>query len=80
MRSASDHAIWNISIASFFDLAPETVGEFDVVYSRGVLHLTGDMWTAIERAAALVKPGGQFGLSIYTATPSDTMWKAARRP
>ena len=73
-----DQATWKVSIASVFDLAPEVVGEFDVVYSWGVLHHTGDMWTAIERAAALVKPGGQFALSIYAATPFDTMWKAEK--
>jgi predicted RNA methylase len=73
-----DPARWKVSIASVFDLAPEAVGKFDVVYSWGVLHHTGDMWTAIERAAALIEPEGQFALSIYTATPFDKIWKVEK--
>lgn len=37
----------------------------DVVYSWGVLHHTGEMYTAIRNAAALVKPGGLFAIAIY---------------
>jgi SAM-dependent methyltransferase len=37
----------------------------DVVYSWGVLHHTGDMWTAIDLVAQRVKPGGRFWLAIY---------------
>lgn len=37
----------------------------DVVYSWGVLHHTGDMYTAIRNAAALVTPGGRFVIAIY---------------
>ena len=74
----AERARWKVSIASVLDLAPAVVGQFDVVYAWGVLHHTGDMWTSIERAAALVKPGGQFALSIYSATPLDRMWKAEK--
>jgi 2-polyprenyl-3-methyl-5-hydroxy-6-metoxy-1,4-benzoquinol methylase len=38
---------------------------FDVVYSWGVLHHTGNMWLAIENAAARVKPGGKLFISLY---------------
>jgi 2-polyprenyl-3-methyl-5-hydroxy-6-metoxy-1,4-benzoquinol methylase len=37
----------------------------DVVYSWGVLHHTGDMWTAIDLVAQRVKPGGRFWLAVY---------------
>ena len=37
----------------------------DVVYSWGVLHHTGDMYTAIANAAGLTKVGGVFVIAIY---------------
>jgi hypothetical protein len=37
------------------------------------------MWRAIERAAALVKPGGQFAIAIYSTTRFDGFWKVEKR-
>jgi 2-polyprenyl-3-methyl-5-hydroxy-6-metoxy-1,4-benzoquinol methylase len=70
---------WSASILSVFDATPEALGEFDVVYSWGVLHHTGDMWRAIDCAAALVKPGGQFAIAIYSATKMDAPWTLEKR-
>jgi 2-polyprenyl-3-methyl-5-hydroxy-6-metoxy-1,4-benzoquinol methylase len=42
------------------------LGTFDVVYSWGVLHHTGSMWQAVERAAALVKPQGYYYIALYS--------------
>lgn len=50
-------------------------GLFDVVYSWGVLHHTGDMWRAIENAAHLVRPDGVFVFSLYRRTYMDFFWK-----
>jgi len=42
------------------------LGTFDVVYSWGVLHHTGDMWKALELAAIpVVRPGGKLSIAIY---------------
>lgn len=60
-------------------MSPEQLGAFDVVYSWGVLHHTGDMWRAIEIAAKLVKPAGQFALAIYAKTRMDAAWKIEKR-
>jgi 2-polyprenyl-6-hydroxyphenyl methylase/3-demethylubiquinone-9 3-methyltransferase len=70
---------WNACVLSVFDASPEILGQFDVVYSWGVLHHTGNMWTAIENAAALVKNGGEFAIAIYNATLMDPFWTAEKR-
>lgn len=75
----SPHSNWRAAVVSIFDATPQDLGTFDVVYSWGVLHHTGDMWRAIERASALVRPGGLFAIAIYAATAFDAMWTAEKR-
>jgi 2-polyprenyl-6-hydroxyphenyl methylase/3-demethylubiquinone-9 3-methyltransferase len=70
---------WTVKIASVFDPLPFSSSKFDVVYSWGVLHHTGDMWRAIECASQLVKTGGQFAIAIYSATTFDAFWKTEKK-
>src|SRR3954449_2781968 len=70
---------WTAQISSVFAASPDTLGKFDVVYSWGVLHHTGDMWRAIECASNFVNPGGQFAIAIYSATTCDAMWKMEKK-
>jgi 2-polyprenyl-3-methyl-5-hydroxy-6-metoxy-1,4-benzoquinol methylase len=41
------------------------LGQFDVVYSWGVLHHTGSMWQALANIVPLVAAGGRLYISIY---------------
>lgn len=66
-------------VCSVFDMPPETFGTFDIVYSWGVLHHTGDMHRAIGCAAALVAPNGQLLLALYKKTPFCGMWRHIKR-
>ncbi len=43
----------------------EGLGQFDVVYSWGVLHHTGSMWEACRRLAERVRPGGVLIVALY---------------
>jgi 2-polyprenyl-6-hydroxyphenyl methylase/3-demethylubiquinone-9 3-methyltransferase len=62
-----------------FDLDREQVGDFDIVYSWGVLHHTGEMNRAIEAAAARVRPGGLFAVALYGKTRYCGVWKRIKR-
>jgi len=41
------------------------LGQFDVIYSWGVLHHTGAMWSALENVTPLVAEGGRLFIAIY---------------
>lgn len=77
-RFAADQP-WSVDVCSVFDMDPARTGTFDVVYSWGVLHHTGDMWTAIERAGALVKPDGLLVIALYRKTKLCGFWAAEKK-
>lgn len=57
---------WIIEEGSILDRTYiDSLGKYDVVYSWGVLHHTGDMKSAFSHAASLVKPEGYLFISIY---------------
>ena len=65
-RYFPDSPEWRVDQASVLDPAYlKTLGTFDVVYSWGVLHHTGQMWKALDNVAGLVAPGGRLFLAIY---------------
>ncbi len=57
---------WKVEQGSALD--PDylgSLGTFDIVYSWGVLHHTGDMWKALAGAADLVAPQGRLFIALY---------------
>lgn len=79
LKARAQSACWRVRHASVFDLAQQSLGTFDVVYSWGVLHHTGDMARAIHSAAALVGSGGEFALALYRKTICCDLWKREKR-
>jgi SAM-dependent methyltransferase len=56
------------------------LGQFDVVYSWGVLHHTGDLWAALENVSHLVAPHGLLFISIYNDQGFESrMWRQVKR-
>jgi SAM-dependent methyltransferase len=70
---------WQAHECSIFDVDALALGSFDLVYSWGVLHHTGDMNRALRTASALVAPGGRFALALYRKTRMCGFWKAEKR-
>lgn len=57
---------WTVDEASVLDTDYlKTLGEFDIVYSWGVLHHTGQMWEALGNVAPLVADGGKLFIALY---------------
>jgi 2-polyprenyl-6-hydroxyphenyl methylase/3-demethylubiquinone-9 3-methyltransferase len=56
------------------------LGKFHLVYAWGSLHHTGNMWRAIENAAAAVAPGGLLFLAIYNDQGGTSRrWRSIKR-
>lgn len=80
-RSAATPANWTVLQGSVLDDGfMSRLGRFDVVYSWGVLHHTGHMWAALDRALAAVAPGGRAFVALYNDQGwiSD-YWKGVKR-
>jgi 2-polyprenyl-3-methyl-5-hydroxy-6-metoxy-1,4-benzoquinol methylase len=59
-----DH--WQVQQGSVLDPRfLSSLGRFDVAYSWGVLHHTGQMWQAIANSMALVDAGGFYYIALY---------------
>lgn len=80
-RYYPDDAGWRVLSGSVLDgpfLA--SLGQFDVVYSWGVLHHTGAMATALANVKPLVPVGGRLFIAIYNdlGEVTDRWWRIKR--
>jgi 2-polyprenyl-6-hydroxyphenyl methylase/3-demethylubiquinone-9 3-methyltransferase len=65
-RYFADDPAWRVEQGSVLDAEyVRSLGAFDIVYAWGVLHHTGDMWTALHNAQLAVADGGRLFLAIY---------------
>lgn len=64
-RWAPDAPLTFRQVSVLDETAMEALDTFDIVYSWGVLHHTGDMRRALRIAAARVRTGGLFVVAIY---------------
>jgi 2-polyprenyl-6-hydroxyphenyl methylase/3-demethylubiquinone-9 3-methyltransferase len=73
--------LWRVESGSVLDRAfIDSLGQFDIVYSWGVLHHTGAMWQALDHAQRPVRPGGRLFIAIYNDTGSQSQrWKRIKQ-
>lgn len=68
-RYFPDDPDWTVETGSALDTEYlKSLGKFDVVYSWGVLHHTGDLWKASANAAIAVADEGKLFIAIYNDT------------
>lgn len=65
-KYAPNNDNWIVEQGSILDSSfIEKYKEFDIVYSWGVLHHTGDMYLAFDNVSKLLKTNGKLFISIY---------------
>ncbi len=80
-RYFADDPHWTVEHGSALDPSYlATLGKYDVVYSWGVLHHTGQMWAALENVIPLVADQGTLFIAIYNDQGgASRRWLATKR-
>lgn len=76
-----DDATWVVEEGSVLDIEYlQALGQFDLVYSWGVLHHTGQMWQALQNASEMVRNDGTLFIAIYNDQGwVSKYWAAVKR-
>lgn len=76
-RHLSDDPAWTVEDGSVLDTEYlASLGQFDVVYSWGVLHHTGRMWDAMKNIVPLIRTGrGRAFIAIYNTSAYSRRWR-----
>lgn len=80
-RFSQNDSDWNIEEGSALNTSYlKSLGQFDIVYSWGVLHHTGNMGLALENACIPVCQGGKLFISIYNDQGRwSVIWKSLKK-
>lgn len=83
-RAVGEPANWTVFQGSILDAdLCARLGNPDIVYSWGVLHHTGDQWTAIANAISMMGPKSRLYIALYTSEqyvdPSPEYWLEVKR-
>jgi 2-polyprenyl-3-methyl-5-hydroxy-6-metoxy-1,4-benzoquinol methylase len=80
-RFYPDDPEWSVEEGSVLDQEYlSRLGQFDVVYSWGVLHHTGAMWQALSHVAPLVAERGKLFIAIYNDQGrASAVWRRVKK-
>lgn len=72
---------WIIEEGSILDESYiRSLGEFDIVYSWGVLHHTGSMWRALDNSIIPLRRGGNIFIAIYNDQgQASQIWRKIKK-
>ena len=80
-RYYREDLLWTIQLGNVLDRNYlKSLGEFDIVYSWGALHHTGDLWSALENVIINLEKNAKLYIAIYNDRGwASKYWKFVKR-